>query len=243
LETQKVLIQRRVFIQRKIFHRDFAARTDRVEIKISGPGNFLAGIRRAGERVRIFVVGIGAEIFQRDVHRPDHALEWSAGRQVGERNGGASDVQPVNAERERLGGRLRGRGVRREFRDEIGKVQRVILVHLHADKGVRGGDFLEHPWMSEERRELKIHIDFIPRDERLAIFVLDEQPANRGGEREGIDFYFLDGDSAIELLRKLFDGERADDQRRVAGCAEGCEESVRQGHGCAEEEEIRGCAE
>ena len=37
----------------------------------------------------------------------------------------------------------------------------------------------------------EVHINFIPRNERLTVLVLDEQPANGRGERERIYFYLF----------------------------------------------------
>ena len=47
-------------------------------------GERVARVRRAGEGVGIFVVGVGLEFFEIDVERPDDALEGISRRQIGE---------------------------------------------------------------------------------------------------------------------------------------------------------------
>ena len=102
-EAHQVLIQRRVFVQREIEQFQLALRTQRVEIKKAAPRNLFAGVRGAGEGVGIFVVRIGAEIFERDVERAERALERFARREIRERRRRAADVQPVNVQRRAAG--------------------------------------------------------------------------------------------------------------------------------------------
>ena len=108
-EAHQVLIQRRVFVQREIEQFQLALRTQRVEVKKAAPRNLFARVGGAGEGVGIFVVRVGAEIFERDVERAERALERLARREIRERRRRAADVQPVNVQDERLGRRF-GRG-------------------------------------------------------------------------------------------------------------------------------------
>ena len=78
--------------------------------------------------------------------------------------------------------------------------------------------------LAEKRRELEIHINFVPRNERLAVLVLDEQAAHGRGERERIDFHLLNGDFAVELLGNLFHRHAADDGRQNQETDDGVKE-------------------
>ena len=68
--------------------------------------------------------------------------------------------------------------------------------------------------MAKKRRELEVHINFVPRNERFAVLVLDEQAADARGQRERIDFDCLDGNVAVKLPGKLLYRDTADDGRQ-----------------------------
>lgn len=106
LEAHEVLIERRVFVQRNVFQGELAGGTERVEIEIAAPGNFFAAVRDAGKGVGIFIVGVGAEMIERDVQRPDEPFERCAGGEVRQRHGGAGDVQPFNSQHQRPAGEV-----------------------------------------------------------------------------------------------------------------------------------------
>src|ERR1039458_8939363 len=105
-KVHQVLIQRGVFVQREVVERQLAPRTQRVELEKPSPRNLCAGVGGTGEGIGIFVVRISAEIVQRHIQRTQDALERRARRQVGERGGGAEDLEPVNSQCNWLGGFL-----------------------------------------------------------------------------------------------------------------------------------------
>ena len=120
-----------------------------------------------------------------------------------------------DAQSNRFGFRLGcRRGVGGKFRDEVGEIKCATFVHLHADEWFGRADFLEHPRVAEERRQLKIHINFVPRNERLTVFVLDEQTANGRRERERIYFYCVNRNFAVELRGQLFYCDVPDNRRQ-----------------------------
>ena len=215
-KPHEILVERRVFVEGDVVERQGALGTQRVEIKISAPREPFTCVRGAGERIRVFIFRVGAEILQRYIERADDPFERFARGVVAERGRGAGDLQPADAQRERLGrlGRCGTGRIRREFGDQVGEVQRVIPVDLHPGIGFGHADFLEDPGMAQEGRQLEVHINLVPRDEGLAVLVLDEQPAHGGRKRERIDFDFLNRNFAVELFGQLFDGDRADDRRQ-----------------------------
>ena len=68
--------------------------------------------------------------------------------------------------------------------------------------------------MAQEGRELEVHINLIPRNERLAVLVLDEQATDGRRKHKRIDFDFLNRNFAVELPGQLFDSNGADDRRQ-----------------------------
>jgi hypothetical protein len=102
-KAHQILIQRRVFVQREIDRAKARLQNAAVEVKKSAPGNQLARVRRAGERVGIFVVRVGAEIIERDVERADRASERFARREIRERRRRARDAQFSDMQDERFG--------------------------------------------------------------------------------------------------------------------------------------------
>ena len=147
---------------------------------------------------------------------PTSALEGFARREIRERRRRAADVQPAHVQFHRPGRRgWGGRGrVGGELGDEVGEIERAVLVHLHADERFGRADFLEHPGVAEKGGELEIHINFVPRNERLAVLVLDQQAADGRREDERIDFDLLNRDFAVELPGQLLDRHAADNRRQ-----------------------------
>ena len=122
--------------------------------------------------------------FQRQIQRAEHALERRARGQIRHRRRRAADMQSPDVQQQRLGRPAwRGRGALVEnlvMRSE--KLNVPSLFICTRTNGLARADFLEDPGMAEKRRELEIHINFIPGNERFAVLVLDEQARMLDGE-------------------------------------------------------------
>ena len=224
-KAHQVLVKRGVFVQREIRQLEFALRPQRREREHAAPGNLFARIRGAGERVGILVVRVRAEVVQGDVQRTEGAVERRARGQVGVGGRGAADVELFNGQDHRFGGRTPGRrGVGGEFRQQVGKIEGAVGVHLHPDKRPDGADLLKPPGFAKKRGPFQADIHLVPGQERLAVFVLDPQAAHGGGEGKGVEADFLNAHLAVQLLCHLLHGHVADDGRQDQKTEDGVKE-------------------
>ena len=206
----------RVFRQINVLQAEITRRLEGIGGKRAVPCELLARLGHRLEAIRRSALAGGAKLRKREAERTDNRAKRLWTGVVGKVEAGIRDSETADADRPRGLRRARGGGRSRTvLGDQIGEVERAVVVdhHLRAETVER--DLAQDPVAGERCERAELHVEALPSEKRpgssplpnLEIIQCDRQ-------RVGIHPHAAKDDGAAEFSRQPLLKLRLHDQRQ-----------------------------